>query len=60
MGDPQRMWSRFFGQVSRVAFVPKGLNEGSLAVYCQEYVEDKARPVGYGLSWSLARFTIQG
>jgi hypothetical protein len=41
-------------------FVQEGLDEGSQAIYCLEYVEDKARPVGYGLSWSLARFTIQG
>jgi hypothetical protein len=30
-------------------FVPKGLNEGSQAVYCLECADNKARPVGYGL-----------
>src|SRR5215469_5029879 len=54
------MWSRFCGLVSRVAFVPKGPGEGSLAIYCQECVLKKIRPVGYGMSRSAGGFTAQG
>jgi hypothetical protein len=31
-------------------FVLEGLDEGSLAVYCLEWVYKKTRPVGHGLS----------
>jgi len=41
-------------------FVPEGLDEGSLAVYCQGTRLNKTRPVGYGLSWSSGTFTRQG
>jgi hypothetical protein len=41
-------------------FVPEGLDEGSLAVYCQGMRSKKTRPVGHGLSWSTGTFTIQG
>ena len=30
-------------------FVPKGLNEGSQAIYCLERVQYRIRPVGDGL-----------
>jgi hypothetical protein len=53
------MWSRKRRQVAQ-DFVPKGLDEGSMAVYCQEWVYKKTRPVGHGLSWSSGRFAIQG
>ena len=43
------MWSRFCGQVSRVAFVPKGLNDGSLAVYCLGYRKNRTVPLGNGM-----------
>ena len=42
-------WSRFCGQISRTAFVPEGRNDGSLAVYCLECVQERNRPVGYGV-----------
>jgi hypothetical protein len=53
------MWSRFCGQVSVEVFVPKGLDEGSLAVYCLECVLKKIRPVGYGMSALLARSVLK-
>ena len=46
------MWTRFSRQVPGV---PEGLDEGSLAVYCQGMRLKKTRPVGYGLSWSTPR-----
>jgi hypothetical protein len=41
-------------------FVPKGPSDGSLAVYCQECVLKKNRPVGNGMSRSTGAFTAQG
>ena len=41
-------------------FVPKGPSDSSLAVYCQECVLKKIRPVGNGMSWSTGAFTAQG
>jgi hypothetical protein len=37
-------------QTGAWGFVPEGLGEGSLAVYCLECVYKRTRPVGYGLS----------
>jgi len=54
------MWSRKCGHASDEFVVPKGLNEGSLAIYCQECVQQTTRPVGHGLSWSTRAFTAQG
>ena len=42
-------WCRFCGQLAGSAFVPEGRSDSSLAVYCQEYVEERTRPVGYGM-----------
>jgi hypothetical protein len=46
-------WSGFLR-----GFVPKGLNEGSQAVYCLECAGNEVRPVGYGVivSSRLARY----
>ena len=38
------------------AFVPEGLNEGSLAVYCLGCVQETNRPVGYGVIGSVGKF----
>jgi len=46
---------RFSGR----AFVAEGRNDISLAIYCQECVQDRARPVGNGLSWSTRAFTLK-
>ena len=40
------MWRRFCGQVSGKVFVPKGPDEGSLAVYCQEMQKNRTVPLG--------------
>ena len=53
------MWSRKCRHVPGV-FVPKGLDEGSQAIYCLERVSKGIRPGGYGMSWSTVVFTAQG
>jgi hypothetical protein len=30
-------------------FVPEGRRDGSLAIYCQGFVQERNRPVGYGV-----------
>jgi len=49
-----KLWTRLERSV-----VPKGRNEGSLAVYRQELVYQKTRPVRYGLNWSTRARTAQ-
>jgi len=40
-----------FGQVSTVAFVPQGLNDSSLAVYCLGIEKKSSRPVTERYDW---------
>ena len=46
------MWSRKCVQELEWSVVPEGPNDSSLAVYCQEWVQERNRPVGYGVTGS--------
>ena len=41
-------------------FVPEGRNDSSLAVYCQEYVQERNRPAGNGVIGAEGTFSDRG
>jgi hypothetical protein len=47
------------GRLRANVFVPEGLNDRSLAVYCQGPVHNRSRPGGCGMIWFLGTRSVE-